>query len=145
MKKTRNNYRSHWHCVYNLKYHLVLVTKYRRKCFTKDILNRLEVISKEQCEKWGIECLEFGGEADHIHLMLEMHPNIMPSKFINSLKTVTSRLIRKEFSEHLSTYYWKPVLWTRAYCLISAGGAPLSILKEYIQKQELTKHDGLAA
>ena len=145
MKKTRNNYRSHWHCVYNLKYHLVLVTKYRRKCFTKDILNRLEVISKEQCEKWSIECLEFGGEADHIHLMLEMHPNIMPSKFINSLKTVTSRLIRKEFSEHLSTYYWKPVLWTRAYCLISTGGAPLSILKEYIQKQELTKHDGLVA
>ena len=66
-----------------------------------------------------------------------MHPNIMPSKFINSLKTVTSRLLRKEFSTHFAKYYWKPVLWTRAYCLISARGGPLSVLKEYIQKQEM--------
>lgn len=136
MKKDSNNYRSHWHCVYNLKYHLVLVTKYRRKCFTAAILDRLNIICREQCENWGAELLEFGGEADHVHLLLEMHPNIMPSKFVNSLKTVTSRLIRKEFSEHLARFYWKPVLWTRAYCLISAGGAPLSVLKEYIQKQD---------
>lgn len=138
MIKTKNNYRSHWHCVYNLKYHLVLVTKYRRKCFTKPILKRLEEICRTQCASWGIECLEFGGESDHVHLLLEMHPNIMPSKFVNSLKTVTSRYIRKEFSQHLSKFYWKPVLWTRAYCLISAGGAPLSVLKEYIQKQDST-------
>ena len=139
MNKNRNNYKSHWHCVYNLKYHLVLVTKYRKKCFTQGILLRLEKIIKELCAKWEVECLEFGGEDDHIHLLLEMHPNIMPSKFINNLKTVTSRLIRKEFRQHLSNYYWKPVLWTRAYCLISAGGAPLSIIKEYIQKQEKPK------
>ena len=113
----------------------MLVTKYRRKCFTKNILDRLESICTDQCKNWDIECLEFGGEEDHVHLLLEMHPNIMPSKFINSLKTVTSRLIRKEFAEHLSQFYWKPVLWTRAYCLITAGGAPISILKEYIQNQ----------
>ena len=100
------------------------------------MLKRLETICNEQCQKWDIKCLEFGGEEDHVHLLLEMHPNIMPSKFINSLKTVTSRLVRKEFSEHLSKYYWKPVLWTRAYCLITAGGAPISILKKYIQNQE---------
>lgn len=68
--------------------------------------------------------------------MLDMHPNIMPSRFINTLKTVTSRLIGKEFSQHLKAYYWKPVLWTRAYCLLTAGGAPLEVLKAYIQKQE---------
>lgn len=100
------------------------------------MLERLETLCKEQCQKWEIECVEFGGEADHVHLLLDMHPNIMPSKFINSLKTVTSRLMRKEYQAHLSKFYWKPVLWTRAYCLISAGGAPLDILKEYIQKQE---------
>lgn len=66
---------------------------------------------------------------------LDMHPNIMPSRFINSLKTVSSRLIRKEFSSHLEKYDWKPVLWTRAYCLITAGGAPIDIIKQYIQKQ----------
>ena len=100
------------------------------------MLSRLEILCREQCQLWDIECIEFGGEADHVHLLLDMHPNIMPSKFINSLKTVTSRLMRKEYAQHLSKFYWKPVLWTRAYCLISAGGAPLDILKEYIQKQE---------
>ena len=129
--------KSHYHCVYKLKYHLVLVTKYRRRCFTEPMLERLETICREQCDHWEIGLDEFGGEADHIHLLLDMHPNIMPSKFINSLKTVTSRLIRKEFSDHLSHYYWKkPVLWTRAYCLMSAGGAPIEVLKNYIQNQE---------
>lgn len=129
-------HKSHYHCVYNLKYHLVLVTKYRRKCFTAAMLTRLEEICRELCQKWEVELAEFGGEADHVHLLLDMHPNIMPSKFINNLKTVSSRLMRKEFANHLAKYYWKPVLWTRAYCLISAGGAPLSVLKEYIEKQE---------
>lgn len=129
-------HKSHYHCVYNMKYHLVLVTKYRRKCFTQAILERLEQICKRNCEQWEIDLAEFGGEADHIHLLLDMHPNIMPSKFINNLKTVTSRLIRKEFAEHLDKFYWKPVLWTRAYCLLTAGGAPLEVLKQYIQNQE---------
>lgn len=119
-----------------MKYHLVLVTKYRRKCFTNAMLDRLEAICRKNCLQWEIELVEFGGEADHIHLLLDMHPNIMPSKFINNLKTVTSRLIRKEYPEHLKKYYRKPVLWTRAYCLITAGGAPLSVLKQYIQNQE---------
>lgn len=134
--------KSHYHCVYKLKYHLVLVTKYRRKCFTNEMLDRLdrlETICNELCEKWEVELEEFGGESDHIHLLIDMHPNIMPSKFINSLKTVSSRLIRKEYSSHLALYYWKPVLWTRAYCLITAGGAPIEILREYIQKQERPK------
>jgi len=135
IKKDRNKYRSHWHCVYNIKYHLVLVTKYRRKCFTKPLLKRLEQICIDLCQKWDVAILEFGGELDHIHLLLDMHPNIMPSKFVNNLKTVTSRRMRSEYAKHLSQFYWKPVLWTRAYCLISAGGAPISVLREYIEKQ----------
>ena len=72
--------KSHYHCVFDMKYHLVLVTKYRRKCFTNEILNRLEVIARELCEKWGVQILEFGGEADHIHLLLDMNPTVQPSK-----------------------------------------------------------------
>lgn len=131
--------KSHYHCVYKLKYHLVLVTKYRRTCFTGDMLERLETICRDVCAMWDVGLDEFGGEADHIHLMLDMHPNIMPSKFINNLKTVTSRRIRKEFADHLAGYYSQSVLWTRAYCLITAGGAPLDILKTYIQSQERPK------
>jgi len=137
MKKT--SLKSHPQCVYNLHYHLVLVTKYRRKCFTKKILSHLEKVCKNICEMWEIDLLEFGGESDHIHLLISMHPNIMPSRFVNNLKTVTSRLIRKEHKEHLEKFYWKPVLWTRAYCLITAGGAPLEILQKYIEKQESPK------
>ena len=107
--------KSHYHCVYDLKYHLVLVTKYRRKCFTEAILQRLNEICFELCQKWEVELIEFGGELDHIHLLLEMNPTIQISKFVNNLKTVTSRYTRKEFAEHLKNYYWQPVLWTRAY------------------------------
>ena len=128
--------KSHYHCVYKLTYHLVLVTKYRRKCFTNEMLNRLEEVVRKNCQDWEIVLLEFNGEADHIHLLLEMHPNIMPSKFINNLKTVSSRLIRKEFEEELKPYYWKPVLWTRAYCLLTTGGATIDVIREYIQNQE---------
>lgn len=128
--------KSHYHCVYKLTYHLVLVTKYRKECLSNEMLNRLEEIVKKNCADWEIDLLEFNGEADHIHLLLEMHPNIMPSKFINNLKTVSSRLIRKEFEEELKPYYWKPVLWTRAYCLLTTGGATIDVIREYIKNQE---------
>lgn len=127
--------KSHYHCVYKLTYHLVLVTKYRRKCFTNQILNRLEEIVRKNCSDWEVELIEFNGEEDHVHLLLEMHPNIMPSKFINNLKTVSSRMIRKEFAEHLTKYYWKPVLWTRAYCLLTTGGATIDTIRQYIENQ----------
>ena len=128
--------KSHYHCVYKLTYHLVLVTKYRKKCLSNEMLNRLEEIIKKNCTDWEIDLIEFNGEADHVHILLDMHPNIMPSKFINNLKTVSSRLIRKEFEEELKPYYWKPVLWTRAYCLLTTGEATIDVIREYIQKQK---------
>ena len=128
--------KSHYHCVYKLTYHLVLVTKYRKKCLSNEMLNRLEEIVKKNCTDWEIDLIEFKGEADHVHILLDMHPNIMPSKFINNLKTVSSRLIRKEFEEELKPYYWKPVLWTRAYCLLTTGGATIDVIREYIKNQE---------
>lgn len=100
------------------------------------MLDRLKEIVTDLCQKWEVELLEFNGEADHVHLLLDMHPNIMPSKFINNLKTVTSRLMRKEFSKHLADFYWKPVLWTRAYCLLTTGGATIDTIRQYIEKQE---------
>jgi putative transposase len=133
------NYRSHWHCIYHLKYHLVLVTKYHRKCLSPLIQQRLKEIVEETCLLWDVTCEQFGAEADHIHLLLDFHPSLEPAKFIGNLKTVTSRLLRKEFQGHFSKYYWKPVLWSRAYCLISAGGAPLRILSEYIAKHNATE------
>ncbi|MCK4265239.1 IS200/IS605 family transposase [Candidatus Babeliales bacterium] len=86
-----------------------------------------------------MDLLEFDDEEDHIHLLIETHSNTTPSKFINSFKTVTSRHILKEFSQHISKYYCKPLLWTRAYCILSVGGAPIDTLKSYIEKQTILK------
>jgi putative transposase len=125
-----------YHCVFRLQYHLVIVTKYRRKCITAPMLERLEEITRSTVAKWGGEVLEFNGETDHVHILLELTPRIAPSSLVNNLKTVTSRLIRKEFAAHLQKFYWrKPVFWSRSYCIITVGGAPLTVLKQYIEGQ----------
>ena len=124
------------HCVYNLKYHLVLVTKYRKKCITNSIIIRMKEIFSELCKKWECTLLEFNGEPDHIHMLLELNPKIALSTFINNLKTVSSRYIRKDFSTHLSKFYDKnPIFWSRSYCILTCGGAPLSVIKQYIEQQ----------
>ena len=126
-----------YHCTFNLNYHLVIVTKYRRKCITSAMLTRLELICKDLTKKWECELLEFNGEADHLHLLLSLNPKVTPSIFVNNLKTVTSRLIRKEFSEQLKKFYWKdPVFWSRTYCILTCGVAPLSVIKQYIEQQK---------
>jgi len=97
---------------------------------------RLEEIARSTADKWGGEILECNGEADHVHLLVELTPRTAPSAFVNNLKTVTSRLIRKEYAAHLNQYYWrKPVFWSRSYCMITVGGAPLSVLRQYIEQQ----------
>lgn len=124
-----------YHCTYSANYHLVLVTKYRRRCINQVMLSRLMDISKRIVENWEGELLEFNGETDHIHLLLSIPPKVAPSALVNNLKTVTSRLIRKEFASELSRIYYKPVFWSRSYCIITCGGAPLSVLKQYIEQQ----------
>lgn len=124
------------HSVYNIHYHLVLVTKYRCLCITPEIAAYLELQYKRLLETWDCELLECNGEPDHLHLLISANPKIQPSKMVNSLKTATSRLVRKEFSDHLGKFYWKPVFYSRSYCLVSCGGAPLEIVKQYLEQQE---------
>lgn len=126
-----------YHCVFNLNYHLVIVTKYRRKCITAPMLERLKKICTEITLKWDCELLEFNGEADHLHLLLSLNPKVAPSVFVNNLKTVSSRYIRRDFKDELDQVYWgNPVFWSRSYCMLTCGGAPLSVLKQYIEQQE---------
>jgi REP-associated tyrosine transposase len=123
------------HCVYSLHFHLVLVTKYRRKAIKKDMLERLDTIFQETLEKWRSELIEFNGEEDHIHLLFKTNPTVQLSKLVNNLKTVSSRLIRRDFRQHVNRIYRKPVFWHRSYCLISTGGATIEILRKYIEEQ----------
>lgn len=124
------------HCAYALHYHLVLVTKYRRSCITGPMLARLRDIAEARCHGWGGALLEMNGEPDHIHLLISLPPNLDLSGFVNNLKTTTSRLIRKEFAAHLAPVYRKPVFWSRSYCIVSCGGAPLSVIRQYIDSQQ---------
>ena len=130
------NLHSHRHCVYKINLHIVFVTKYRRKAINAQMLERMKEIFERLCQNQKSELIEFGGESDHVHLLVDLSPDVAVSKLVNTLKTISSRLIRKEFAEHLNQFYWKPVFWTGAYCVISSGGAPLDVLKQYIQNQE---------
>jgi putative transposase len=131
--KTRSN------SAFRLIYHLVLVTKFRHDTLTGEMIERLEDIFDLTLSKWDCELIEFGGEGNHIHVLFEAIPSVNLSKLVNNLKTVSSRLMRKEYSAHLKQFYWaeKPMFWGGSYALITVGAqAPLAKLIEYVQNQE---------
>lgn len=129
--------KAHPSCFYKINFHLVLVTKYRNKCLTDEFLSFLEQNIRRLLETNDCSLVEFNGEKDHIHALIELTPSVQPSKLINSIKTVTSRLSKKEFGSHLKKYYWGTnALWSRSYCLISVGGAPIEVLRRYIEQQQ---------
>jgi putative transposase len=121
--------------VYDLNIHLVLVTKYRKKVINKALLSRLNEIFESTAQKWRCELVEFNGEPDHVHLLLSFPPDVEVSKLVNNLKTVSSRLIRKDFLEYLNSVYSKPVFWSGAYFVASCGGVTIEQLKSYVEQQ----------
>ncbi len=123
-----------YHCSYSLSYHFVFVTKYRRKCFTGAMLDRLKEVVAKLCVDWEAELIEMNGEEDHVHFLLGLNPKCAPSIVANNFKTVTSRLLRKEFPA-LRAKFKEPALWSRSYFVASVGGAPLSVIKQYIEQQ----------
>jgi len=131
------------HVVYSLHLHLVFVTKYRKNVFTKKMYDRLNFHFDRVCKDFSCKLIETNGQDDHVHLLVETLPQTMPSRLVNSLKGVSSRFLRKEFGcaelagsvPELEKYYWKGGLWSPSYFIASCGGAPLDIVKEYIEKQ----------
>ena len=118
--------------------HIVFVTKYRHPVITEAIEARLKEMFTKLCKTQDCELLECKadlGTKDHIHLLVDLAPKIALSKLVNTLKTISSREIRKEFAQHLKPYYWKPVFWKRGFGYTSAGGATIDILKKYIENQ----------
>jgi putative transposase len=122
--------------VSDLKAHLVLTPKYRRKLFTDPMLTRLEEIFGALMEKWEGRLIEFNGETDHVHLLIQYTPQTELSKLINNLKTVSSRYMRKEFEARVNEFYRKDVLWTSGYGVFSCGGVTVEELKKYIENQD---------
>ena len=131
-----NQYRTNRHSCFQLTYHLVVVTKYRNKVINQDILNTLKDIAKNIFEtSYSCTIIEINGEADHLHILFEAPPQVQLSKLVNSFKTVSSRLIRKNFAVHLAPFYWRPYFWSQSYLILSTGGAPIDIIKKYIEEQ----------
>lgn len=123
-------------CVFLLHAHLVFVTKYRRDVFTKQVLDDLKEIFSDICGDFGAYLVEFDGEMDHVHLLVNYPPTVALSKLVNSLKGVSSRLIRKKQYHSISNALWGNALWSPSYFAGSCGGAPLEVIRQYIQMQQ---------
>jgi putative transposase len=123
------------HCVFRMHVHLVFVTKYRRGVFTTEILDDLRQIFFSVCADFEAELVEFDGEDDHVHLMVTYPPKVGVSSLVNSLKGVSSRLIRKKDYSSLRKKLWGNSLWSPSYFAGSCGGAPIAIVRQYIENQ----------
>ena len=129
MKLENNN-----HSVFLMYYHLVLVVKYRRKVFTDKMSNYAKDIFVRIGKSYNITLEEWNHDVDHIHIMFKAHPNSELSKFINAYKSASSRLIKKDFPE-VRQKLWKEMFWSKSFCLLTTGGAPINVIKKYIESQ----------
>jgi putative transposase len=129
-----NDFRTGRHCVFALHVHLVFVTKYRRKVLTEAAHETLRDVFARICQEFEARLVEANGEDDHVHLLVEYPPKVALSKLVNSLKGVSSRRLRQQHPEIAARYY-KGVLWSSSYFAASCGGAPLSIIRQYVEDQ----------
>jgi putative transposase len=135
MQKT-TGFKTSRHAVFSLYAHLVFVTKYRRKVFNTQMLDLTQNIFNGICHDFEAELIEFEGEEDHVHLLVRYPPKVSLSMLVNHLKGKSSRFLRATFQQHISKYYWRNVFWSRSYFVSSCGGAPLEVVKKYIQNQQ---------
>ena len=125
---------SNAHSVFLLYYHLVLVVKYRRKVFDDKISDRAKEIFGYIAPNYNITLQEWNHDRDHVHIQFKAHPKSEISKFINAYKSASSRLLKKEFPQ-IRQKLWKECFWSQSFCLLTTGGAPIEIIKEYIETQ----------
>ena len=122
------------HSVYLLYYHLIMVVKYRRRVIDDDISGRAREIFEYIAAGCGITLEEWNHDEDHVHVMFRAKPSSEISKFINAYKSAISRLLKKEHPE-IREKLWKEAFWSQSYCLLTAGGAPIEVIRRYIESQ----------
>lgn len=123
------------HVVYLLHAHVIFVTKYRGKVFDSEILNKMQELMQRICDDHEVVLKEFNGESDHVHLLIEYPPKLALSKLVNALKGTTSRELKRYFPELNQVAWRKNALWSPSYFVGSVGGAPLEVLRQYIEQQ----------
>ena len=122
------------HSVFLMHYHLVMVIKYRRAVLDEQVSNRAKEIFMYIAPNYNITLMEWNHDADHVHVLFKAHPNSALSTFINAYKSASSRLIKQEFPA-IREKLWKEYFWSRSYCLLTTGGAPIDVIRAYIEKQ----------
>ena len=122
------------HSVFLMYYHLVLVIKYRRNVIDEVISNRLKEIFEYVSPNYNITLQEWNQDKDHVQILFKAHPNSELSKFINAYKSASSRLIKKDYPQ-LREVLWNESFWSRSFCLLTTGGAPIEVIKRYIENQ----------
>jgi len=127
-------FRTGRHVVHQLHVHLVFVPRYRRKVFDADALERLRIVFGAVCGDFEAELTQFNGEPDQVHLLVNYPPKVAVARLVNSLKGVSARRLQQERPD-ISRRYWRGGLWSASYFAASCGGAPISILRQYIESQ----------
>ena len=125
---------SNAHSVFLLHYHLVLVVKYRRRVFNKTISDRAKEIFEYIAPRYNISLEEWNHDVDHVHILFRAHPNTEISKFLNAYKSASSRLLKKEFPQ-IRQKLWEERFWSQSFCLLTTGGAPIDVIRKYIESQ----------
>src|SRR5690606_2239777 len=123
------------HCVFALHAHLVFVTKFRHRVFTGTHLERMEQIMRDVCTDFECDRAGVSGGSNPVHLLVNFPPKVALSRLVNSLKGVPSRRLRQEFPELARHYYRANKLWSGSYFAGSVGGAPITVLRQYIEQQ----------
>lgn len=128
--------RSGSHVVFSIHLHLVFVTKYRRKVLTTPMIEDMKEVFSRVLTTNSSKLEDCNGESDHVHLLVDLHPDNNISDLVASLKSASSRILRDKYKSEIDKYYWgKAKLWHDSKCIVSCGGAPLQIVKDYIQQQ----------
>lgn len=122
------------HSVFSLHYHLILVTKYRKQVFDDEISKRARALFEAIAPTYKIEVLEWNHGEDHVHIFFKAQPKTELSKFINAYKSASSRVLKKEFPS-MREQLWQDMFWSRSFCLLSSGGAPIEVIRQYIKEQ----------
>jgi len=128
-------YRESAHAVWDIKYHLVWITKYRYKILTGEVGERARVLIRQICEARDVTIIRGAVSPDHIHMLVSVPPQLTPSKLLQYIKGRSSRLLQMEFS-HLRKRYWGQHLWARGYFCATVGAVDEATVKAYIESQK---------
>lgn len=133
--KRVNEYYVNQHSCFLLQYHLVLVTKFRYSVIDKELKAALIDYTNKYFKERDCNVLAINSDKDHLHIIFEAYPHLNLAQFINAYKSASSRRMRTDFKDYLSSYYWKPYFWSQSYFLGTVSERTTSIVQKYINDQ----------